>query len=223
MSLVGIIYKVTNLVNNKVYIGQTTQNLHTRIYHHFYDSKNANCYFHHAINKYGKENFAAEEICSATSLENLNYLEEHFICYYTSLSPNGYNIVLGGNNFKRVRGSMEGKTHSEETKKKMSKTSLGKPKSLEHARKVSLAKKGKSPAWNKGKTMPEGSGACKGHLPNHGQRVVCNETGEEFRSMTEAAHKTGILRTKIWRQLNGRVKNTKCPLTFNYINKVVSH
>lgn len=212
MSQIGIIYKVTNLVNNKIYIGQTIQNLHVRIYHHFYESKNANCYFHHAINKYGKENFVAEEICSATSIENLNHLEEHFISYYDSLSPNGYNIVFGGNNFKRVRSPMEGKHHSEETKQKMSKSATGKPKSLEAVRKMSITKTGFKHSLKSRENMSRGK---KGRI-KEGRNVVCNETGETFISVTEASRKTGIYRTKICRQLSGSVKSTKCPLTFYY-------
>src|ERR1035437_2361474 len=205
-----IIYKITNKLTNKVYIGQTTKSLHTRLYHHFYNSKKANCYFGHAINKYGKENFIAEEICSAKNLNDLNYLEEYFIKYYNSLMPNGYNIVLGGNNFKRVCGPMEGKTHSEDTKKKMSKSAMGKTKSSEHCLNISKSKKGTKYLMINAKIKGYSKKGCP---------IICNETGESFISVLEASRQTGIYRTKIVRQLTGKVKNTKWPLTFQYINK----
>jgi hypothetical protein len=49
-----------------------------------------------------------------------------------------------------------------------------------------------------------------------GHSVICNQTGEIFISVLEAEHKTGIYRTAIYRQLTGKIKKTKCPLTFRY-------
>lgn len=56
----GIIYKITNLVNNKVYIGQTERTLKERWGQHKY-SKGCK-YLHNAILKYGAESFKIEEI-----------------------------------------------------------------------------------------------------------------------------------------------------------------
>lgn len=53
-----IIYKVTNLINNKIYIGQTRYSLNIRKASHLHQSKNNSIvYFHRAIKKYKKENF----------------------------------------------------------------------------------------------------------------------------------------------------------------------
>ena len=52
----GKIYKYTNLINNKIYIGQTIQPLEERHKKHI-SQLNDNTYFHRAIKKYGIENF----------------------------------------------------------------------------------------------------------------------------------------------------------------------
>ena len=54
-----VIYKATNNISNKVYIGQTQLSLEKRKARHAWDAKNKNnkFYFYNAINKYGEENF----------------------------------------------------------------------------------------------------------------------------------------------------------------------
>ena len=57
----GKIYKYTNLINGKIYIGQTKQTLEQRDYKH-QTQLNDNTYFHRAIKKYGRKNFSLELI-----------------------------------------------------------------------------------------------------------------------------------------------------------------
>jgi group I intron endonuclease len=62
----GVIYKCTNKINCKVYIGQTKQNLSTRITQHKNQSENnPSTYFHKSLKKYAYENFEWEilKIC----------------------------------------------------------------------------------------------------------------------------------------------------------------
>lgn len=61
----GIIYKVTNLINSKCYIGQTTKSLDDRRFIHIKDAKRQkyNSLFHKAIIKYGIDNFKWEVLC----------------------------------------------------------------------------------------------------------------------------------------------------------------
>ncbi len=103
-----IIYKITNKLDGKVYIGQTIRKLSRRWEEHKRDN---DCIaLHNAIKKYGENNFKIEEIDGANSLSELNYLEQHYIHIYNSLRPGGYNLISGG-------GS---KGISEETRQKMS-------------------------------------------------------------------------------------------------------
>jgi len=96
--MIGI-YKITNILNGKSYIGQSV-NIDRRIYDHFYRSQdeNSNAYnapLHIAIRKYGKENFQWEVLQECT-IEEIDNLERYYIQKYNTLSPNGYNILEGG-------------------------------------------------------------------------------------------------------------------------------
>lgn len=98
------IYKYTNKINGKSYIGQTN-NLQKRFNGHKSEAFNpkANGYnlpFHCAIRKYGIDNFiyeTLEEIADGESQDFINDREIYFIGYYHSLtSENGYNLTIGG-------------------------------------------------------------------------------------------------------------------------------
>lgn len=95
-----IIYKVTNMVNGKLYIGQTTRTLEQRWREHCCSSSQCT-YLHNAIVKYGKENFKIEQIDIALDQEELDYKEQQYIKCYDTLVPNGYNLTTGGNADKR--------------------------------------------------------------------------------------------------------------------------
>ena len=53
----GLIYKFTNRINNKIYVGQTTCKLQDRVNKHLQDSYSDEFYFHRALKKYGIDNF----------------------------------------------------------------------------------------------------------------------------------------------------------------------
>ncbi len=77
----GIIYKITNIINGKIYIGQTTATLESRFYSHCQFNRNKdNSVIFKAIKKYGKENFKIEKIDCAYSEDELNKKE---INYFT--------------------------------------------------------------------------------------------------------------------------------------------
>ena len=93
----GFIYKITNKVNGKSYIGQTIQNVKERFYQHCAikcSQAVLNMAIHRAINKYGKSNFTIEVIEEVEST-NLNDRERYWIKYYNSYN-NGYNSTKGG-------------------------------------------------------------------------------------------------------------------------------
>lgn len=139
-----IIYKITNKINGKVYIGQTIRSLSVRWAKHCCKEKK-NYAIQNAIQKYGKENFTVEEIDGANSLSELNYLEQHHIYINNCTAPNGYNLTSGGNN---------GGKRSEESKKKMSDAKRGKkrnPFSEIHLMNMSLSRINK-PKKSKGNT-----------------------------------------------------------------------
>lgn len=92
-----IIYKSTNKITRKIYIGQTTHTLDKRIKSHLKESKmESNRPFMLSINKHGIDNFEFEIIDSTNNLDELNNKEIYWIDFYNSVSPNGYNVTGGG-------------------------------------------------------------------------------------------------------------------------------
>ena len=97
MNKYGQIYRITNKVNNKVYIGLTIRKnvLHDRYRGSLLSTHND--HLKKSINKYGKENFKIETLCWCNSEEELCNKEIEYIAYYNSTnSENGYNKNEGG-------------------------------------------------------------------------------------------------------------------------------
>lgn len=113
-----VIYKVKNKINSKTYIGQTIQGLDKRIGQHLKESKNDknNKPFLNAIKKYGIENFEWTIIDKALNFDELDKKEIYWIKIYDSLTPNGYNI-LGGGQKNRILSEESTKRISEGLKK----------------------------------------------------------------------------------------------------------
>ena len=121
----GIIYKCTNLINGKIYIGQTRKQLNERRKTHEYEMNGKSKRpFIKALEKYGKENFKWEIIDSAISGEELNFKEDLYISLFLSYCNTGlgYNVARGG-----YLNPNEGKTQKElkEIRKKQSESHLG--------------------------------------------------------------------------------------------------
>ncbi len=92
------IYLIQNTVNGKVYVGKTTDTIASRWNSHVTASKtDLQHLICRAIRKYGPAAFTVEELCQASSLEELNALECHYIALFKSSDPKvGYNMTLGG-------------------------------------------------------------------------------------------------------------------------------
>lgn len=91
----GIIYAITNSVNNKIYIGQTTQTLNSRISQHRSAVKKGTTPLCKAMAAYGPEKFSAHIIDYASTKEQLDKLEiSHIMQYKAMVYDNGYNVKL---------------------------------------------------------------------------------------------------------------------------------
>jgi group I intron endonuclease len=113
----GYIYKITNTITNKCYIGETKQNnIEVRWKQHKNTIKNGiGCpALKDAVKKYGIVNFKFEILLICFDEDRYKY-EIEYIKKYNSKVPNGYNILGGG-----PGGGFDGKIHSEETKKHIS-------------------------------------------------------------------------------------------------------
>ena len=77
------IYKITNIQNNKVYIGQTIRPIEQRFHRHLSDALNniLDTHFARAVRKYGKDSFIIEEIDTAQTQDELNQKEQYWIVY----------------------------------------------------------------------------------------------------------------------------------------------
>lgn len=95
--MIGYIYKITNLINQKAYIGKTMFNIEKRWKEHQTESKmqrSQNRPLYRAMNKYGVENFSIE-VLEEVDINKLSIKEIYWIGYYDTYN-NGYNATLGG-------------------------------------------------------------------------------------------------------------------------------
>lgn len=135
MKKYNYVYKITNLVNGKIYIGK-----------HSTDDINdgymgSGVLLHQAYKKYGLECFNKEVIDYYNNEAELNQGEIYWIARFNSTDPKiGYNLTYGG----------EGGCKTEQARQKMSEAkkgiipwNKGVPASEEHRRKLSAARKGK--------------------------------------------------------------------------------
>jgi hypothetical protein len=123
------IYLVTNKLNGKQYVGQTTV-ARNKVGHGLIVTE--------AYKKYGKDNFNYEPICKNINNQNtLNFIERFWIKVIDSRFPNGYNIEAGGSNKGIV---------AESTKQKIREANLGKKASVETKAKIALASTGRYPS-----------------------------------------------------------------------------
>lgn len=131
----GIIYKATNIITGKVYIGMTSYSLAMRKRHHKYMASKGDrrTPFQIALLDEGADNFAWGEIDSAQTEEELSAKEKLWVAHYKANDHNyGYNITGGGIAAK----------HTPETRLKISCIVKGRKVSEETRRKISEAQKG---------------------------------------------------------------------------------
>lgn len=151
----GEIYAIRNLINGKIYVGQTTRGVQCRWRAHIKGLGSDRTYpgLKGALKKYGVENFSVEVIDTAASYEELDSKECAWIGTLDSMVPNGYNLKEGGKHAphsaesrERNRQAQLGKKHTHEAKAKMSAVGKGRVKSPEHLAKISAALQGRRPS-----------------------------------------------------------------------------
>ncbi|WP_188130770.1 NUMOD3 domain-containing DNA-binding protein [Paraburkholderia panacisoli] len=135
----GIVYKATNLINGKIYIGQTAQTLSKRRKAHENLAGKSTAYFHRALAKYGFENFHWEMVEACQSKDHRFEREIFWIEHFACMAPLGYNSAEGGKggayletHKQRISLAMSGRKLSAETRQKLSAAHKGKKLSLDH-------------------------------------------------------------------------------------------
>ena len=193
------VYKITNKITGKIYIGITNQGSGARYRHHWYESRIGEpSPIHRSMAKYGEDNFTLEIIDFAETYDELKEKETFWIKKFNSRDRKiGYNLTEGGD------GTF-GRTHSEETKEKIRQKALGRKISEETKKKMSEARIGK----------------CSDKQREHLKKISIqakaipvlqfSKTGEfiaKYESVSEAARQTGINGDTIERQLKKPLKN----------------
>lgn len=191
----AIIYKHTNKTG-KSYIGCTTYTIEKRWREHVYN-RNKDYKFNRAIKKYGVEDWNHEILCECT-YEEMFELEIKYIRESDTYNT-GYNSSEGG----YIGMGMKGKSHTIESKKKMSDSHTGKELSYEHKLKISESTKGCNLGASNGRS----------------KRVKATMSGIPFiyptiKLLSNAIH---VPRRTIDRLLNTGNYSTKYNLTVEYI------
>lgn len=236
------VYMHINKINNKVYIGQTCQDIKRRWrdggsgYLVKRNGKYTQPLFARAILKYGWNNF--EHIVWAEGLikEEANKSERLLIAIWDTRNPkHGYNIRFGGDNHKLTeetkkkisdakkgkyaggKSPMYGKHLSEETKEKISQANRGKKIPEEVKKKISEANKGRT-SPNKGKQLTEMEKKKIRDSSTFKKQVLCIETEIVYNSTREAEEETGIAHSGISRSCNG-IQKTAGGFHWEYYEK----
>lgn len=144
------IYSLTNRINGKRYIGQTTRSVEWRWRQHRKHMNSVDFPIYHALRKYGVDNFDVEVLAAACSVACLNHLEALFIAAYNSLVPHGYNLDSGGKSnvahpdtLARMSAAKKGRKFTEEHRAKIGAAFKGRTLSFEQRARLSGGRRGR--------------------------------------------------------------------------------
>lgn len=202
------LYRITNTINGKVYIGRSIDtNSRWRSHRREAAQEKPVMAITRAIKKYGNNAFEFEVIAGCKTWEDANETETLLVQQYNSQVPNGYNVALGGINApkseewkRKVSATLMGHSVSEETIRRLSDSHKGIRLTSEAKQKLSLALIGNTrhtgkPAWNKGipcseeqkqkmrKLTPEQEKSIVGD--NRSSRILAKEYGVEKSTILE--------------------------------------
>lgn len=159
------VYRLTNRVTGKMYIGLTKGTLRARLRGHLdhaYESHRQGA-LQHSIRKHGIHNFTMTLLYEAVDACEARMVERGLIAQYGTMVPNGYNMTTGGEQEVGHECSPETRAKLRENGKRnvtaqfiaMAGNSRGKPKPPGHGEKQSLRQKGKPQPWNVGHPVSE--------------------------------------------------------------------
>lgn len=184
-----IIYKVTNKINGKIYIGFDSNWPHRKNVHkresNIKNKEQYNSKFHRAIRKYKSTSFEWEIICQSLDGDYLlNEMEPYFIQYYNTFQ-NGYNMTLGGDGCLGREWSKKSKTKASNSKIGSKNHFFGKKHKKDTKEKMSLSRKG-----------------IKQSKETINKRILANETP----AICPYCHKKGTQQIKRWHFNNCKYK-----------------
>ena len=188
------VYKITNRVNGKFYIGITRNTAEFRFRQHINNARHKAKYSRlaAAIIKYGKENFFVEVVETHSSDEQVKLAEIRLI---KEARPH-YNVTLGGD-------GTTGHTLSEEQRQKArdrmlgSKINLGNKWSMERKAALSAKLKGRKAPIETQLMRETRTANCRKRALETRRKVVCVTTGMQYESISSAAKAHGLCTTTV--------------------------
>lgn len=114
------VYKATNTINNKSYIGVDSRWPHRKSTHKNESKSTSKLYFHRALRKYGFDSFTWEVLYECESRADIMDAERFYIKLFNTFGENGYNSNIGG-------GGMTGSNHTAASREKISKGKKNNP------------------------------------------------------------------------------------------------
>ena len=202
---VGTIYVLKNKINGKMYVGQTT-NLKDRLVGHKYGNYPIN----KAVQKYGINGFEITHFDNYP-IELLDPLEKDFIRILNTKTPNGYNVMGGGQKSRefqyehipdevkaKISASLKLVIHTPEWGHRISLGAKGKKRTEEQRRTMSENRKGKPNLGNRGRKYTEEQRKKMHHFPKG--NIPWNKgiyTSEETRRKNSESNKGRIAPNKI--------------------------
>jgi group I intron endonuclease len=194
--MIGI-YKFTNKINGKIYIGQS-RNIKSRWREHKFWYKKENTYFYNAINKYEWGNFDKEVLIEITddnwTKQLLNFYETYFVFYYDTMNyQKGYNIKFPGADGKlseevkrKMSLAQKGHSVSKETRILMRIAALGRKQSQETINKRILKLKGKKRTEEQKERIRGKNNLLYGKTNGKEKKIICIETNKIYDSSRQA-------------------------------------
>ena len=191
----GYIYKITNSINNKIYIGQTRNPIKYRWQHHLWkglhpEKPDTDYPLYRAMRKYGIENFHIEEIENIPN-EMLNEKEQYWIKENNSYVPNGYNCDFGGEGTSKFNHQeilnyflLTGQKNASKTARHFGCSLITVLKILENNNLEGLGK----------------------YQPIYQINIKTGEIINEFDSLVAAEEQLNIGKTQLWNAVNGQAK-----------------
>ena len=240
-----VVYRITNCINGKQYIGITARSLGKRISEH----EQSDYPLGKAIQHYGIENFKIEILAEGKTINELSELERSYIASCQSNDPKyGYNLTDGGEHIEgwhhteqsrvKISAALKGKVFTEEHKEALRQANLGennpmygKHLTAEQKAKLSAALSGANnplygiPRSEEVKAKISATKLANGRSEEAIAKtkeacsipVVCVETGIVYSSITEAAKELGVSRPAVAYVCHGKTKSIK-GLTFQFVD-----
>lgn len=196
----GVIYKITNIVTGKVYVGKTTTTAKDRFRDHCVNARRGNgAYLYKSIRKYGKESFVIEVIDHGVNEAELDRKEIEWIAKLQSTDSRfGYNCTVGGDGRKHSESSrarLKGvRTMSAAAREKLRIANLGRKMPREAVEKVAASKRGK-------KQKPEHVAKMRANLRKawtHEKRLAWGRRMRDQQNTPEAIVKARTVHQERW-------------------------